>query len=68
MIHGWVGGNIRTAGTTKIAFNDHVSIYEAIAASDPQAARERMARTCMQAATRRLLASRTGDASRRPAT
>jgi GntR family transcriptional repressor for pyruvate dehydrogenase complex len=67
MVHGWVGRNIRAAGTTKIAFNDHVPIYEAIAAGDPQAAREAMA-AHMQAATRRLLASSTADASRRPAT
>jgi GntR family transcriptional regulator, transcriptional repressor for pyruvate dehydrogenase complex len=65
MIHGWVGRNIRTAGTTKIAFNDHVPIHEAIAAGDPEAAREAMA-AHMQAATHRLLASRTADASRPP--
>jgi GntR family transcriptional regulator, transcriptional repressor for pyruvate dehydrogenase complex len=32
-IHGWVGRNIRAAGTTKIAYKGHVPIYEAIAAA-----------------------------------
>lgn len=65
MIHGWVGRNIRTAGTTKIAFDDHIPIYEAIAAGDPDAARTAMA-AHMQAATRRLLASRAADPSTHP--
>jgi hypothetical protein len=42
--HGSVGRNIRTAGTTTIAFDDHVPVYEeAIAAGDPDAARTPMA-------------------------
>jgi GntR family transcriptional regulator, transcriptional repressor for pyruvate dehydrogenase complex len=57
MIRGWVGRNIRAAGTTKIAYRDHVPIYKAIAAGDPEAAQAAMA-AHMRAATRRLLGSR----------
>jgi GntR family transcriptional repressor for pyruvate dehydrogenase complex len=56
MIHGWVDRNITAAGTTKIAYRDHVPIYRAIAAGDPEAARTAMT-SHMQAATRRLLAT-----------
>jgi GntR family transcriptional regulator, transcriptional repressor for pyruvate dehydrogenase complex len=65
MIHGWIGRNIQAAGTTKVAYKDHVPIYKAIAAGDPQAAREAMT-AHMQAATRRLLATRTADGSTPP--
>jgi GntR family transcriptional regulator, transcriptional repressor for pyruvate dehydrogenase complex len=62
MIRGWVGRNIQAAGTTRIAYRDHVAIYRAIAAGDPEAARTAMA-AHMRGATRRLLASRrAGDA------
>jgi GntR family transcriptional repressor for pyruvate dehydrogenase complex len=56
MIRGWVDRNIAAAGTTKIAYRDHVPIYRAIAAGDPEAARAAMA-AHMQAAIRRLVAS-----------
>jgi hypothetical protein len=62
-IHGWVGRNIRAAGTTKIAYKGHVPIYEA-QRRRPEAAQIAMA-AHMHAATRRLLASRPADASRR---
>ena len=55
VIRGWVERNIRAAGTTRIAYRDHVPIYRAIAAGDPEAARTAMA-AHMQAAIRRLLA------------
>jgi GntR family transcriptional repressor for pyruvate dehydrogenase complex len=55
VIHGWVEANIRAAGTTQIAYKDHVPIYRAIAAGDPEAARTAMA-AHMGAAMRRLLA------------
>jgi GntR family transcriptional repressor for pyruvate dehydrogenase complex len=55
VIRGWVERNIRAAGTTRIAYRDHVPIYRAIAAGDPEAARAAMA-AHMQAAIRRLLA------------
>jgi GntR family transcriptional regulator, transcriptional repressor for pyruvate dehydrogenase complex len=54
VIRGWVERNIQAAGTTRIAYRDHVPIYRAIAAGDPEAARTAMA-THMQAAIRRLL-------------
>jgi GntR family transcriptional regulator, transcriptional repressor for pyruvate dehydrogenase complex len=57
MIRGWVGRNITAAGTTKIAYRDHVPIYKAIAAGDPEAARAAMA-AHMRGATRRLFGSR----------
>jgi GntR family transcriptional repressor for pyruvate dehydrogenase complex len=57
MIRGWVGRSITAARTTKIAYRDHVPIYRTIAAGDPEAARTAMA-SHMQAATRRLLATR----------
>ena len=55
VIRGWVERNIAAAGTTRIAYRDHVPIYRAIAAGDPEAARAAMA-AHMQAAIRRLLA------------
>jgi GntR family transcriptional repressor for pyruvate dehydrogenase complex len=55
MIRGWVERNIRAAGTTRIAYRDHVPIYRAIAAGDPETARAAMA-AHMRAAIRRLLA------------
>jgi GntR family transcriptional regulator, transcriptional repressor for pyruvate dehydrogenase complex len=63
MIRGWVSRNITAARTTKIAYRDHVPIYRAIAAGDPEAARTAMA-AHMQAATRRLLATRNATGSR----
>jgi GntR family transcriptional repressor for pyruvate dehydrogenase complex len=54
VIRSWVERNITAAGTTKIAYKDHVPIYRAIAAGDPEAARTAMA-AHMQAAIRRLL-------------
>jgi GntR family transcriptional repressor for pyruvate dehydrogenase complex len=60
VIRGWVERNIKAAGTTRIAYKDHVPIYRAIAAGDPAAARTAMA-AHMQAAIRRLLASRKAD-------
>jgi GntR family transcriptional regulator, transcriptional repressor for pyruvate dehydrogenase complex len=55
VIRGWVERNIKAAGTTKIAYKDHVPIYRAIAAGDPETARAAMA-AHMRAAIRRLLA------------
>ena len=55
VIRGWVARNIKAAGTTRIAYGDHVPIYRAIAAGDPEAARTAMS-AHMQAAIRRLLA------------
>jgi GntR family transcriptional regulator, transcriptional repressor for pyruvate dehydrogenase complex len=55
VIRGWVERNIAAAGTTSIAYRDHVPIYRAIAAGDPEAARTAMA-AHMRAAIRRLLA------------
>jgi|Tabmets5t2r1_1033131.scaffolds.fasta_scaffold13776_2 GntR family transcriptional regulator, transcriptional repressor for pyruvate dehydrogenase complex len=55
VIRGWVERNIMAAGTTQIAYRDHVPICRAIAAGDPEAARTAMA-AHMQAAIRRLLA------------
>ena len=55
VIRGWVERNIAAAGTTRIAYRDHVPIYRAIAAGDPEAARTAMA-AHMRAAIRRLLA------------
>jgi GntR family transcriptional regulator, transcriptional repressor for pyruvate dehydrogenase complex len=55
VIRGWVARNIAAAGTTSIAYRDHVPIYRAIAAGDPEAARTAMA-AHMRAAIRRLLA------------
>jgi GntR family transcriptional repressor for pyruvate dehydrogenase complex len=55
VIRGWVERNIKAAGTTRIAYRDHVPIYRAIAAGDPEAARAPMA-AHMQAAIGRLLA------------
>ena len=55
VIRGWVARNIRAAGTTRIAYRDHVPIHRAIAGGDPEAARAAMA-AHMQAAIRRLLA------------
>jgi GntR family transcriptional regulator, transcriptional repressor for pyruvate dehydrogenase complex len=66
VIRGWVSRNIRAAGTTRIAYRDHVPIYRAIAGGDPEAARAAMA-AHMQAAIGRLLAQdrrRDGGASR----
>jgi GntR family transcriptional regulator, transcriptional repressor for pyruvate dehydrogenase complex len=66
VIRGWVERNIKAAGTTKIAYKDHVPIYRAIAAGDPEAARSAMA-AHMQAAIGRLLAQdrrRPGGAGR----
>jgi GntR family transcriptional regulator, transcriptional repressor for pyruvate dehydrogenase complex len=66
VIRGWVDRNIKAAGTTKIAYRDHVPIYRAIAAGDPATARAAMA-AHMQAAIGRLLAQdrqRDGGASR----
>ena len=54
VIRGWVERNVKAAGTTEIAYNDHVPIYRAIAAGDPETARAAMA-AHMQAAIRRLL-------------
>lgn len=62
MIRGWVDRNIQSAGTTKIAYRDHVPIYRAIEAGDPEAARTAMA-THMQAAIHRLTSSRKADDS-----
>jgi GntR family transcriptional regulator, transcriptional repressor for pyruvate dehydrogenase complex len=56
MIHSWISHNVRAAGTTKVAYKDHVPIYRAIAAGDPDAARDAMT-AHMKGATRRLLAS-----------
>jgi GntR family transcriptional repressor for pyruvate dehydrogenase complex len=55
VIRGWVERNIAAAGTTSIAYRDHVPIYRAVAAGDPEAARTAMA-AHMRAAIRRLLA------------
>jgi GntR family transcriptional regulator, transcriptional repressor for pyruvate dehydrogenase complex len=55
VIRGWVERNITAAGTTQIAYRDHVPICRAIAAGDPQMARTAMA-AHMQAAIRRVLA------------
>lgn len=55
VIRAWVERNIAAAGTTRIAYKDHVPIYRAIAAGDPEAARTAMA-AHMGAAMRRLLA------------
>jgi GntR family transcriptional repressor for pyruvate dehydrogenase complex len=55
VIRGWVARNVTAAGTTRIAYRDHVPIYRAIAAGDPEAARTAMA-AHMRAAIRRLLA------------
>jgi GntR family transcriptional regulator, transcriptional repressor for pyruvate dehydrogenase complex len=55
VIRGWVERNIAAAGTTSIAYRDHVPICRAIAAGDPEAARTAMA-AHMRAAIRRLLA------------
>jgi GntR family transcriptional regulator, transcriptional repressor for pyruvate dehydrogenase complex len=55
VIRGWVERNIAAAGTTSIAYRDHVPICRAIAAGDPAAARTAMA-AHMRAAIRRLLA------------
>jgi GntR family transcriptional regulator, transcriptional repressor for pyruvate dehydrogenase complex len=60
VIHGWVERNVKAAGTTQIAYQDHVPIVRAIAAGDPEAARTAMA-AHMQAAIRRLLAQGAGD-------
>jgi GntR family transcriptional regulator, transcriptional repressor for pyruvate dehydrogenase complex len=54
VIRGWVERNIAAAGTTRIAYRDHVPIYRAIAAGDPEAARTAMA-AHMEAAMHRLL-------------
>jgi GntR family transcriptional regulator, transcriptional repressor for pyruvate dehydrogenase complex len=43
VIRGWVERNIAAAGTTSIAYRDHVPICRAIAAGDPAAARTAMA-------------------------
>ena len=64
VIRGWVERNIEAAGTTRIAYRDHVPICRAIAASDPEAARAAMA-AHMRAAIRRLLAQ-AEPAVRRP--
>jgi GntR family transcriptional regulator, transcriptional repressor for pyruvate dehydrogenase complex len=66
VIRGWVERNVRAAGTTRIAYRDHVPIYRAITAGDPATARAAMA-AHMQAAINRLLAQdrqRDGGASR----
>ena len=66
VIRAWVERNIAAAGTTRIAYKDHVPIYRAIAAGDPATARAAMA-AHMQAALGRLLAQdrrRDGGASR----
>jgi GntR family transcriptional regulator, transcriptional repressor for pyruvate dehydrogenase complex len=55
VIRGWVERNVAAAGTTTIAYRDHVPIYRAVAAGDPEAARTAMA-AHMRAAIRRLLA------------
>jgi GntR family transcriptional regulator, transcriptional repressor for pyruvate dehydrogenase complex len=55
VIRGWVERNVVAAGTTTIAYRDHVPIYRAVAAGDPEAARTAMA-AHMRAAIRRLLA------------
>ena len=55
VIRGWVERNIAAAGTTSIAYRDHVPIYRAVAAGDPEGARTAMA-AHMRAAIRRLLA------------
>jgi GntR family transcriptional regulator, transcriptional repressor for pyruvate dehydrogenase complex len=55
VIRGWVERNIAAAGTTSIAYRDHVPICRAIAAGDPEAARTAMA-AHMRAAIGRLLA------------
>jgi GntR family transcriptional repressor for pyruvate dehydrogenase complex len=55
VIRGWVERDIAAAGTTSIAYRDHVPIHRAIAAGDPEAARAATA-AHMRAANRRLLA------------
>ncbi|MGW9349142.1 FadR/GntR family transcriptional regulator [Nocardiopsis flavescens] len=53
---GWVGRTVQAAATIRIAYQDHVPIYEAIERRDPAAAREAMRRH-MKGATSRLLAA-----------
>jgi GntR family transcriptional regulator, transcriptional repressor for pyruvate dehydrogenase complex len=66
VIRGWVERNIRAAGTTRIAYRDHVPIYQAIVAGDAEAARAAMA-AHMRAAIGRLLAQDRPGQGMRPA-
>jgi GntR family transcriptional repressor for pyruvate dehydrogenase complex len=54
MVRTWIGQNIRAAGSTRIAYNDHVPILEAIRDADAERARQAMS-AHMVGATQRLL-------------
>ncbi|MEU0239046.1 FadR/GntR family transcriptional regulator [Nocardiopsis sp. NPDC006198] len=60
MQHGWVGRTVQAAATIRIAYQDHVPIFEAIERRDPAAAREAMSQH-MKGATSRLLSALEGQ-------
>lgn len=64
MVRSWMGSNVRGSGSTKVMYNDHVPIFEAIANRDTAAARTAMA--AHMAAARGRLGSEFYERSSRP--
>jgi GntR family transcriptional repressor for pyruvate dehydrogenase complex len=57
MVRSWVQTNVRAAGTTRIAYDDHVPIFEGIRDRDVDAARSAMAAHMAAARRRRMNAA-----------